>query len=232
MGVNAEAKPYSIQQCHLHIPNNISRVFPALGASLCLLLKPNMQGQNEDWFICLRRYEIGEIPEAHLGPRNSPVHLLTHSKSGTPIQRFHFLVLFCCQTQGKPLCADCNFEKPAKHGGYVQLAAGAAFFGMGWGSIGICPGPGIAGVIPYLTFGTWAGASFASSLVMMCISWLVTEPRPGWLCTPWINQFKLGLGCGTFPTTGGGGGTKEPKTASGVVFIPFGLEKGVRRSQV
>ena len=53
--------------------------------------------------------------------------------------------LYAERETSKPLCADCNFEKPAKHGGYGPLVLGASFFGLGWGLIGICPGPGIAG---------------------------------------------------------------------------------------
>ena len=83
--------------------------------------------------------------------------------------------LYAERETSKPLCADCNFEKPAKHGGYGPLVLGASFFGLGWGLIGICPGPGIAGVIPYIADGNWEGASFGVTLVVICISWLITD---------------------------------------------------------
>lgn len=83
--------------------------------------------------------------------------------------------LYAERESSKPLCADCNFEKPAKHGGYAPLILGASFFGLGWGLMGICPGPGVAGVIPYLAGGTWEGATFAVAFVVICISWLLTD---------------------------------------------------------
>eukprot|EP00434_Breviolum_minutum_P032844 symbB.v1.2.029047.t2/scaffold3132.1/size62850/5 len=83
--------------------------------------------------------------------------------------------LYAERETSKPLCADCNFEKPAKHGGYGPLVLGASFFGLGWGLIGICPGPGIAGVIPYIADGNWEGASFGVTMVVICISWLITD---------------------------------------------------------
>ena len=30
------------------------------------------------------------------------------------------------------------------------LVIGAVFFGLGWGLTGICPGPGLAGIVPLL----------------------------------------------------------------------------------
>lgn len=83
--------------------------------------------------------------------------------------------LYAERESSTPLCADCNFEKPAKHGGYAPLILGASFFGLGWGLMGICPGPGVAGVIPYLAGGTWEGATFAVAFVVICISWLLTD---------------------------------------------------------
>ena len=50
----------------------------------------------------------------------------------------------------KPLLGD-EFRVPATRTIEPQLLAGAALFGVGWGLVGLCPGPAIAG----LFFGRW-----------------------------------------------------------------------------
>ena len=48
-----------------------------------------------------------------------------------------------------------------------RLIVGSVLFGVGWGLIGLCPGPAIAS----LTYGGWAGALFlAAMLVGMMIA--------------------------------------------------------------
>lgn len=42
-----------------------------------------------------------------------------------------------------------------------QLLAGAALFGIGWGLVGLCPGPAIAG----LAFGLWQSWLFIAALL-------------------------------------------------------------------
>ena len=42
-----------------------------------------------------------------------------------------------------------------------QLLTGAVLFGIGWGLVGLCPGPAIAG----LAFGTWQAALFVAAMV-------------------------------------------------------------------
>mmetsp|Transcript_79804 Transcript_79804/g.140860 ORF Transcript_79804/g.140860 Transcript_79804/m.140860 type:complete len:347 (-) Transcript_79804:114-1154(-) len=74
----------------------------------------------------------------------------------------------------KPLCATKDFERPPKYGNYGDLVTGAVFFGLGWGLIGICPGPAIAGAIPYLTQGL-PGLNFAAGFICMCVAWLATD---------------------------------------------------------
>ena len=52
--------------------------------------------------------------------------------------------LYAEKEDRKPLCGahkDCAFEKPAKRGDYGSLVLGSCAFGLGWGLIGICPGP-------------------------------------------------------------------------------------------
>ena len=82
--------------------------------------------------------------------------------------------LYAEREASKPLCSDCSYEKPPKHGNYPPLIFGASFFGLGWGLIGICPGPAVAGVIPYLVDGDGPGFSFGLSFLVICITWLIT----------------------------------------------------------
>ena len=42
-----------------------------------------------------------------------------------------------------------------------QLLAGAALFGIGWGLVGLCPGPAIAG----LAFGKWQNWLFVAAII-------------------------------------------------------------------
>jgi len=75
-----------------------------------------------------------------------------------------------------PLCGEkCSFEKPSKTGDYGSLVLGATSFGLGWGMVGICPGPALAGLIPYLASGYGPGLSFGLCVVMILASWLVTD---------------------------------------------------------
>eukprot|EP00930_Biecheleria_cincta_P066937 TRINITY_DN5328_c0_g1_i3.p1 TRINITY_DN5328_c0_g1~~TRINITY_DN5328_c0_g1_i3.p1 ORF type:complete len:395 (+),score=43.95 TRINITY_DN5328_c0_g1_i3:100-1185(+) len=76
----------------------------------------------------------------------------------------------------KPLCGG-EFERPAKFGNYAELVVGASLFGCGWGLIGICPGPAVASIIPYLVVQSLdaAGLSFALCLAMIVLSWLTTD---------------------------------------------------------
>ncbi|CAE7222701.1 unnamed protein product [Symbiodinium natans] len=76
----------------------------------------------------------------------------------------------------KPLCGeDCSFEKPSKTGNYGSLVLGAVFFGLGWGLVGICPGPALAALIPNLVHGWGPGLSFGLCVLLILVSWLVTD---------------------------------------------------------
>ena len=82
----------------------------------------------------------------------------------------------------KPLCGEeCSFEKPSKTGNYGSLVLGATFFGLGWGLVGICPGPALAGMIPYLTGGWGAGLSFGLCVLLILVSWLATDRAIGYM---------------------------------------------------
>ncbi len=45
----------------------------------------------------------------------------------------------------KPLLAN-NFQLPDKKNFDRRLVGGAAIFGVGWGLVGLCPGPGISAI--------------------------------------------------------------------------------------
>lgn len=56
-----------------------------------------------------------------------------------------------------------------------QLIGGAALFGIGWGLVGYCPGPAVAG----LMFGMWQPWLFvAAMLAGMMLHRIVAAPRP------------------------------------------------------
>eukprot|EP00440_Ansanella_granifera_P035632 gb/GFBE01038652.1/.p1 GENE.gb/GFBE01038652.1/~~gb/GFBE01038652.1/.p1 ORF type:complete len:378 (+),score=86.40 gb/GFBE01038652.1/:1-1134(+) len=85
-----------------------------------------------------------------------------------------FPVMFWSERPGKaPLHGQ--FEKPAKTGNYGSLVIGAALFGLGWGLIGVCPGPAVAGAIPYAAQGWGDGLSFGLSFLMIALAWLATD---------------------------------------------------------
>mmetsp|Transcript_36977 Transcript_36977/g.68926 ORF Transcript_36977/g.68926 Transcript_36977/m.68926 type:complete len:354 (-) Transcript_36977:397-1458(-) len=88
-----------------------------------------------------------------------------------------FPAFMVAEREGKtPLCGEeCTFEKPSKTGNYGSLVLGAVFFGLGWGLVGICPGPAIAAMIPYLTSGYGPGLSFGLCVLLILTSWLVTD---------------------------------------------------------
>ena len=76
----------------------------------------------------------------------------------------------------KPFCGEgCSFEKPSKTGDYGSLVLGATFFGLGWGLVGICPGPALAAAIPYMIADRASGLFFGLSVLLILVSWLVTD---------------------------------------------------------
>lgn len=48
--------------------------------------------------------------------------------------------------RSKPVC-EATFEIPAKKAVDKPLIIGAILFGVGWGLVGLCPGPAIAGLL-------------------------------------------------------------------------------------
>ncbi|CAE8607550.1 unnamed protein product [Polarella glacialis] len=80
-----------------------------------------------------------------------------------------------------PLAEGAKFEAPSKVVGLdsntAKLVLGASLFGMGWGFCGLCPGPGVVAVLPYLIQGS-AGGGLEANLglgaffVFLCAAWL------------------------------------------------------------
>ena len=57
-----------------------------------------------------------------------------------------------------------------------QLIGGAALFGIGWGLVGFCPGPAIAGLI----FGMWQPWLFVAAMVAgMAVQGVISTQRTG-----------------------------------------------------
>ena len=67
--------------------------------------------------------------------------------------------------RGVPIL-EAKLEIPTRRDFDTRLMGGAALFGIGWGLLGLCPGPAIA----ILSFGLWqAFVFFASMLVGMAL---------------------------------------------------------------
>ena len=73
----------------------------------------------------------------------------------------------------KPVFAA-SFQVPANRQIDTRLALGAVLFGMGWGLVGLCPGPAIAAV----TIGGWGAGLF---LAMMALGMVAFEAFERWL---------------------------------------------------
>ena len=59
-----------------------------------------------------------------------------------------------------PLLAD-RFHVPESRKVDSRLVAGAALFGMGWGLVGLCPGPALAGLVT----GRWPVVLFVAAML-------------------------------------------------------------------
>lgn len=62
--------------------------------------------------------------------------------------------------RGKPLFAN-TFPGPASQVIDLRLLGGAALFGLGWGLVGLCPGPALA----VLSLDGWAAWLFAAAML-------------------------------------------------------------------
>lgn len=62
--------------------------------------------------------------------------------------------------QGTPVLAA-SLEIPTRRDFDSRLLAGAALFGLGWGLVGLCPGPALA----ILSLGLWQALLFAAAMI-------------------------------------------------------------------
>ncbi len=74
-----------------------------------------------------------------------------------------------------PLLDD-RFHVPAPGRPDGRLVVGAALFGIGWGLVGLCPGPAIAA----LTTGRWEAGLFVAAMLAGMIVYRLTLGRPAW----------------------------------------------------
>jgi uncharacterized membrane protein YedE/YeeE len=73
----------------------------------------------------------------------------------------------------RPLLAD-RFSIPESRTLDRPLLAGAAIFGIGWGLVGLCPGPAVAGLV----LGTWEPWLFVGAMLAgMALHSLFTATR-------------------------------------------------------
>ena len=63
---------------------------------------------------------------------------------------------------GRSPLAGGTFACPKEHGLDNKLILGSVLFGVGWGLIGLCPGPAIAS----LSYGGWRGAVFFIAMLV------------------------------------------------------------------
>ncbi len=91
--------------------------------------------------------------------------------AGTAAIGFRFVL----GRRAAPLFAE-RFSPPAARDIDARLVAGAAIFGVGWGLVGLCPGPALAGL--GLAFRPVA-AFVAAMLAGMALFELAGRARPG-----------------------------------------------------
>ncbi len=73
-----------------------------------------------------------------------------------------------------PLAAA-SFQWPTSRQIDARLVGGAALFGVGWGLVGFCPGPALAG----LAFGLWPVALFVTAMLIGMAAHAYLLPTPG-----------------------------------------------------
>ena len=76
--------------------------------------------------------------------------------------------------RGRPVLAP-RLEIPTRRDLDPRLISGAALFGVGWGLVGLCPGPALTA----LTFGPWQVFVFVAAMIAgMALFRLVPAGRP------------------------------------------------------
>ena len=59
-------------------------------------------------------------------------------------------------------CSPQRLEIPARRDLDLRLIGGAALFGIGWGLVGLCPGPALTA----MTFGPWQVLVFVAAMIV------------------------------------------------------------------
>lgn len=81
---------------------------------------------------------------------------------------------FVAKRRGVPVLAP-RLEIPTRRDLDPRLIGGAALFGIGWGLVGLCPGPALVG----LTFGPWQVFVFVAAMIVgMAVFRLVPADWP------------------------------------------------------
>jgi uncharacterized membrane protein YedE/YeeE len=65
------------------------------------------------------------------------------------------------KSRGVPVLGN-KLEIPSRRDFDARLVGGAALFGVGWGLVGLCPGPAVA----ILPLGLWQGLSFLAAMLV------------------------------------------------------------------
>lgn len=75
----------------------------------------------------------------------------------------------------RPVC-DVRFHVPGRRDPDTRLIAGAVLFGIGWGLVGLCPGPALAA----LTTGATPVLIFVATMLagMVLYRWTLDRPAP------------------------------------------------------
>ena len=73
-----------------------------------------------------------------------------------------------------PLSAT-SFQWPTSRQIDARLVGGATLFGVGWGLVGFCPGPALAG----LSFGLWPVTQFVAAMLIGMAAHAYLVPTPG-----------------------------------------------------
>ncbi|WP_299149333.1 DUF6691 family protein [uncultured Tateyamaria sp.] len=64
-------------------------------------------------------------------------------------------------TRGRAPLSGGTFPAPPRHEITRPLIVGSVLFGIGWGLVGLCPGPALAS----LSYGGWQGALFLAAML-------------------------------------------------------------------
>lgn len=76
--------------------------------------------------------------------------------------------------RGMPVLAP-RLDLPSRHDLNPRLIGGAALFGIGWGLVGLCPGPALVA----LTFGPWQVFIFVAAMVAGMVLFRLVAERTG-----------------------------------------------------